>query len=469
MMKRRAAACLALASVLSIGACAERGPKPNLAPRPDRIESRSGEGKDWFSAALNIQHPMQFRAWEPVLEEMSGEKPVPWQKVFLADPLYVHEFCDHENSVGCHTPGRGLIHISTEHSQGGLGYGMPYQGGQGRCVAKRGPGLRSYPRLGAYVHEQGHSFDRQLGKDDESKWIDQLEAVLFELYFAEHSARALDRRLGLDLYIKLLSSAKVGIIHMADRTLGDGTDHDLPLRIGMLRDGRMDPWCGGLALQSALALLGSGSPDFSDAWYFVHTSPQQEVVSRLESSAGAVERGRRQAERNMVALAGGKTKVRDLLSELEAFVPGGLLGDSCEEDGTRAVFDRVHLDLASGEDNLFIMKSRGPGPRVRFSMRREEGRVGLRYLSCDGPLCSSLELDDRGRSVFSIDAQWQEPPFCFQERREAGGAARRFMRAAMLAVYKALSAISTEGACAIAAGEARMAIDDAASRFRLPR
>ncbi|MEW6723012.1 MAG: hypothetical protein AB1324_07145, partial [Candidatus Micrarchaeota archaeon] len=191
---RRIAVTSVLAASLSCG------PKQNAAPIPSSVVPNGGQ-RDWFSAALNIQEPSQFSAWEPVAEEIAGTAAVPHRKVSIASSGEVKAACG-EHAGGCFLPGNRSILIDESWSPGELAR-RRYPDGEAAetCEGRESFDLKSYPRLAVWAHEQGHSFDLSLGEGNAGRWIDQLEAVAFEYYFAEHVAKNYDRHLGLNLLV----------------------------------------------------------------------------------------------------------------------------------------------------------------------------------------------------------------------------------------------------------------------------
>src|SRR5262249_14674712 len=114
---------LAGAMALSLASC---GTPQAIAPSP-----RERAVVDW--EGLNkISDPSQFRQLEPILEELTGNEPVPADKVLFVDKKKLKEICGETGGTygGCYAYDK----IAFDHKVG----------------------------VSMWLHEQGHHFDKHL-------------------------------------------------------------------------------------------------------------------------------------------------------------------------------------------------------------------------------------------------------------------------------------------------------------------
>jgi hypothetical protein len=243
-MLRNGIFALALATVLASSSCATVP-----APRKAQIMQARKVQRPLYPM-VNIQKPGDFKKWEPILEKMTGRKPVPSSRVFLLSPDKFALKCNTflwGDAGGCYHTDSDEIFLPKE------------KGVQNHTE----PSLWDfiYSPLLIWVHEQGHHYQYTIHGDVG----DETHANAFSNYFAEYVTQHIDRRLGIALLKAHLEQQK------------------------MRCDGESTRW------PAVYSLLGSGSGSFREAW---------ESLNRRKFDEESTAEGRKKAERQVLELEG---------------------------------------------------------------------------------------------------------------------------------------------------------------------
>jgi len=300
MKIKRSLAALAVGASLS--SCAGPRPIPALSLANPGIADHSGE-RDWFGLALSIQNPAQFKAWEPVVEEITGKEAVPAERVVFLSDEHIGRFCTDVRD-GCYDPVSGGIAIRAGIPAGERAGGS-YSSGFGGCKGLPSEDLQAESRFSVWVHEQGHHPDLGHGADPLGRYVGQVEAVSFEYYFAEHVAAHYSRHLGLNLIVNNLKKARMeawsdlskpeAATYYADKLIGGLTQ--LPSDAKKADE-------AGIVHLGVLSLMASGFDSFGEVWRYVHAHGHEEVALRIRRHAHLVTRGRIRADKLVFALSG---------------------------------------------------------------------------------------------------------------------------------------------------------------------
>ncbi len=317
MSFNRKLACGCLVAALAASGCAYLVHKPVVAPPPAKVERRVSENRDWFAAASNIQKNSDFKPFEPILEEITGEKPVDAKAVQFISKTGKDK-CE-ERAGGCYNWVSDGIAIRDERYSAGKRGNLETTG---YCRLQHEEDLDGDSRLMVWLHEQGHHYDRHLGLSQLARWIDETEAEAFIFYAAEHIAKKYDARLGSSV--------------IANRLLGAGFENPewaagkAKELIGGAKG--LDPDSTLLKDLSVLVLLGSGLESFGDAWYYIHTHTEEQVAERVRNNVERIGEGILVAERILRGLSGSEIPVPASFDraafdslEIEPFPSGGEL------------------------------------------------------------------------------------------------------------------------------------------------
>ncbi|MBI2662145.1 hypothetical protein HYX11_01660 [Candidatus Woesearchaeota archaeon] len=109
-----------------------------------------------------------FRIYEPLLEKVTKEKPVPANHVFLMNTKQLHQKCKRLDTMGCYTPNEDKIYIEKEVPPIITNLIIPIKSHfPYKCKNNVTYSDISIFHLWVWLHEQGHHFDRQYNGDKE--------------------------------------------------------------------------------------------------------------------------------------------------------------------------------------------------------------------------------------------------------------------------------------------------------------
>jgi hypothetical protein len=273
-----------------------------VAPDPARVRSIVHEQTNWFDLATNIRRPSDLRPFEPIIDEIAGERSVPIERVFFVSNDELRRQCS-PDAGGCYISADQKIYLGESHFTPGrtestemyrFNTGPSFMTDYCDRPDPSSVTLDPKSRFWVYLHEQGHHFDRYLSPKTLGRWIDQTEAETFAFYAAMHIARHYDRRLGLDLILTKLidrfGSLEPEYFSMPARILIEKTTLDF------------DPSDEKLADMSQIILLGSGLNSFGEVWYYIHSHTEEDVAQRIRANVQHASLGMR--------------KVNDLVKEI---------------------------------------------------------------------------------------------------------------------------------------------------------
>jgi len=280
-LAQRKLAPVVIAASMALGSCAGR----TLPPDPSRVVRTVKEERDWLALAGDITDPSQFKVWEPILEEMTGVKPVPSENVFFNG---IKENCESfANAGGCYSP-RWIFSPPKIFIEGRFS----------SFLSKATKGHSSdnkVSKFSTWVHEQGHHFDNKLGSSNMDMLIDQLEAVAFEHYFAEHIGKYYSKKLAFLLMMDLEFEQACNIVEQHDFYKNEllGT---LEKVLAYKNDAESNPILyhphgARPSYLSLYALYGSGRDSFGEVWNFIHSHSHEEVLHEIKKSSGFVADG----------------------------------------------------------------------------------------------------------------------------------------------------------------------------------
>jgi hypothetical protein len=257
-----------------VPACIGLVPRPVVAPDPSSVVRTIREDRDWLAAA-NIETPEQFRVWEGVLREITGEAPVPADRIHLVTNKMLRRICS-PDAGGCYRSVKRDIWIGDTWEEG-IEEGSYSR--SGHCKMQRRSTLKFGSRVEIWAHEQDHHSDRFLGNRSRDRWVNEIEAELLVFYFGEHIARNYDQRLGLSLIHNMIVRCSIreeSLSELLAMSAGDFGAH-IATSLGDL---------------SIMALLGSGRfHSFGELWYYVHTHTHDEIEMNVRRNTSNVERG----------------------------------------------------------------------------------------------------------------------------------------------------------------------------------
>lgn len=292
---------LITAAAIGSSGCATKKPAPVVpqAPRAQpvvRYGRKLPKSNHWLQAALNINHPSDLKKWEPFIEEISGGKPpVPYTRVRFSPREAIPLACEGD-AGGCFIVNmdfpKGRIFVKDEMSPGKL---EPHTyenrrdiGSGGGCKGGTSEDIKERSRFMVWLHEQGHAVSQHNGDSWEDKWINQVEAVAFEYYAAQHIARRYDGHLGLNL-----------ILRNFETYMNPG----VPFTAGEPEDMK-------IAHYSFFILLTADwyKSSFGDVWKYVYSHKPSEVAAKIKANLHLLPKGKEKARRYFFDLAGRKVK-----------------------------------------------------------------------------------------------------------------------------------------------------------------
>ena len=292
-----------LAVGISLSACAGPKPIPAVLPENPGTARDHANERDWFAAALNINTPLKFRVWEPVVEEISGNSAVPHTRVSIMDEDDLQWPCD-DHAAGCYLPRTRSISLAISNSPGARALAS-YRRVAEECSGLPSNDLVAIPNLMLWAHEQSHHFERRRGDSPAERYVNQIEARAFEYAFAEHVALHYDRHLGLNLIRSRLEYAhRYSWRQLEDRenALTYASDFHQHLANIDMDPGYVDD--PAFIDQGFFALIPSGFDSFQSLWRYVHGSSSGEIFERIRLNEDQVALGRIRAEMMLFSQAG---------------------------------------------------------------------------------------------------------------------------------------------------------------------
>ena len=364
-----------------------------IAPLPSLVEARAGD-RDWFGLASHIEQSSDFRPFEPILEELTGERPVPHTRVYFVDNGDLHNICS-ENAGGCFVDRFNEIFIGRQVYDSGLTqwniFAAPV------CDMPEGESLSPRSRFDVWLHEQGHHYDRYLTDTRRGEWIDQTEAEAFDFYAAEHIARNYDRRLGLNLLGNKITEYGLSDWIYYPQTALEGSG---VIFSRISRD--FDQWAGDLSDASVLLLFSHSRPTFGDVWYYIHTHEEEQVGREILESAENPEESMRVLSQRLLALSGGSVTAP---SEFDtSIIENFELGEDVLPPLFRPDPDRTVLFSITDSTYVRITQSTEEGNPVVWLRGGRVPMVDANFL-----LSIYLERPDSGESRLSIAYGLTEP------------------------------------------------------------
>ncbi len=450
---RHRAALAVIAASLAAQSCAQHRHLPAYPAMPNHSSER-----DWFSATQHITGPSRFAEWEPVLEEMTGKAPLASDRVAFADKATVRAVCGME-AGGCFDSGENRILIDSAASPGEVeGHSPRGLLGISQCKSRDLPSMHKYPVILLWAHEQGHRYDRGLGDSDEDRWVDQVEAVAFEYYFAEHVARLYDRRLGLELARVELSSytpplvGESGARKEEDESSAsrEARAFSLMRTMAYAMTGKTGPDDMAFAHFSLFALIGSGFSSFGEAWDYINSSGNAAVASRIRANASKLVSGRERAEGFMTGMAGGRAERSVPVSELLHGVALGEPSSALLSEGEleiryphftatfAKVFSGSYIGKIEGSDGQFALS-------VSFSPARTPDTWSLSVRDWSGQRLAIGRGGGKESAYEYSNSVLSDVPFCMSVEIESSESSRLHSESAGKLLRKAAAAAKSAG------------------------
>jgi len=300
-LKGRGLAAAALAAAIGAApACTATYPN-TAAPKIAGAEKTAG-AFDRTAITRSIVETSHLRNWEPILEEMTGMKPLASDSARLVAGEELRRACRGDVN-GCYRKKTVLgivlsrrIYINERLRLPGSDAAKTWM--SARCTPRDDKeqegmaGTGAFPHralLHTWVHEQGHRFDKSLGTTGLERMIGEVEAVAFEYYFAEHMAKNHDILFGMRM--------------MADIVGAVLERWDLRQSVAALRKMDADTIDETAANDTVLhhysifILRASGLASFREVWRYVHETPEKEVAQRIRENARLLEQSLEIAER----------------------------------------------------------------------------------------------------------------------------------------------------------------------------
>ena len=260
---------------------------------------------DWLAAATNIRSASDFQVFEPMLQELAAEAPVPSSRIVVLPPQQEYPL-----AAGHYYWLNDTIYIE-EDSMTTTDF------------LSSGNSLKN---LGIWLHEQGHHYDHQICifSDFECFWMREIEAEAFLFYVVEHIGTHCDSVLGTLLIrerlplLDLLLDPELAVsmaIDIMDRTHSRPSDFESsPVN---LRDRRL------LKDVSLLILLGSHG-SFRDVYWDIYDSSWSDLIQRLRENPSLAAEGSRSLRNLLVRMSGFEIPINTQLdlSTLQVFEPG---------------------------------------------------------------------------------------------------------------------------------------------------
>jgi len=258
-----------------------------LNPADHRFFSKS-DGKpgliERFVPSRSITSSSQFKEWEPVLEGMTGRKPLPSELVVFVPTPMLKKTCG-KSALACYRKRYiGKIRISNkifiDENLRWSGTRTSAAQTSQTCENDDVKGPPSLVTLLSYVHEQAHNYDYSHGETKLGKWIDEVEAVAFEFYFAEYVAKKVDLDYGLSFFANLVGN-------YIDARLLTGSRYSREIMQNINSDcvNCSEQINSLLAYSSVFILYTSGFRSFKEVWEFVHENPPEIVAARIKHNA----------------------------------------------------------------------------------------------------------------------------------------------------------------------------------------
>ncbi len=288
MMRKQALGAIFL-TIGAINCIRERPQETQFFPRPVAIR----EG-DFFRVATNIQRAEDFRIFEPLLEQLTNQRPIYSDSVHFIEEERIREVCQ-SHVRGCYDPQERRIMLSQSLLDSGRGRRIYL----GLCTSNLDEGISTSARFLTWLHEQGHRFDNRLRSERRGQWIDQVEAEAFVYYVAETIARRYDMRLGLNI---LDQKAQMYLIQPS-------TTREALIRRTEQRD--FNQWDIELANTSIFALLSGSFATFKEIWEFVHNNSEEEVERRIRADAVGENRAKRKFDQLIESIYPSRRIVRE--------------------------------------------------------------------------------------------------------------------------------------------------------------
>ena len=255
-VRKLANRALLAGSMLALPACGNAlVAKPPSSVKPIQTDTNLYE-------KAHISKNQDFEQFEPILENMANERPVPWTRVSFLSGSEFSEKCS-SLAGACYRPPDDEIVIN----QRKLLPTILFCGNAG-CPKE----TYDIWAFGSWLHEQGHHYDRYYGHVNSrtDAWLNEVEAVAFEFYFGEHMAKHYDARLGLSLLSKEHGHNAWPIPSQSAEILRR--------QKWRYEGGEFDR---GYAIYSVYSLLGVGFSSFGDVWYFIHKTPHDELQKTI--------------------------------------------------------------------------------------------------------------------------------------------------------------------------------------------
>ena len=249
----------------------------------------SPSNQHWFKPAL-IYSPEQTSFWNPFIASVGGSAPVPVDKIHFVTK---QEVPVGSMGYGVDTAGfysDGGMWLYDEYRSSGDIVPIVYSSQSARgCELNLFPALKDGARLFTIVHENGHHYDITPDDTRTGMWINQIEAVSFELAFGEKLIKEHNKNLGLSFIARHLDSTaniEPEILSVESETF---SSQDLLYSHNGI-------W----------ALFASGVDSFKGLWTYVHSHNTQEVHARIREYDGArsLVYGRLKMEKLFFELAG---------------------------------------------------------------------------------------------------------------------------------------------------------------------
>jgi len=258
-----------------------------LNPADHRFFSKNDEKAglvERFVPSRSITSSDQFKDWEPVLEGMTGRKPLPSEQVVFVPTPMLKKTCG-KSALACYRKRHiGNIRISNKIF---IDENLRWTGSQTNaaqtsqtCENDDVKGPPSLVPLLSYVHEQAHNYDYSHGETKLGKWIDEVEAVAFEFYFAEYVAKKVDLDYGLSFIANLVGN-------YIDARLLTGSRYYREIMQNINSDcvNCSEQTNSLLAYSSVFILYNSGFRSFKEVWEYVHENPPGIVAARIKLNA----------------------------------------------------------------------------------------------------------------------------------------------------------------------------------------
>ncbi len=438
---RKTAAVLPLIGALASG-CAAVLTRPVVAPDPSSVIAHADPERDWFSLGINITDATVYANFEPIVQELAGEAPVPASRVTLVSDERLRAICS-PDAGGCYRRAQQDIFIGETVFEPGASH---HRSRRGHCRMQSSSSLTRNHRLGVWVHEQAHHFDRHLGTNLRDRWINEIEAESLIFYFAEHMARHYDMRLGVDMiHVKLYRQLLRSITWDAEAATERAQERLALMDTG--DDSVNFTYLGNIGLA---ALLSTRQLSFGELWYFVHTHSHDEVEMLARGNLGNLAEGHELANSMMNTLIDFEmdishsfdaSSIRDFRIEDDvAAMPVYIsYGDPEADHGfgwTEGFYIFRFTSRPRGDDmewRLNVVDTRMPFGIYLFTIIVYRDADGTTRLELQGPddleQTQSLLIPDitRNRAIVIAGANPLDLTFCVTRRRQVSVDAEEYL------------------------------------------